>query len=156
MTSSWSTGRLALLALGVVLMGTGVVVGLTTVPQGQWPSVLIWLAGGVAVHDAVLAPTAIVLGLVVLPRLGADWRPAVRAGGLGAAVLALFAVVVVVASTMRRDPSVVPVPLSTSLVVASSVLVLAVMIGAALGTARRRPTPHVPADADLVPRDDTD
>jgi len=152
----WSTGRLALLGLGVVLIGTGVVVGLTTVPQGQWPSVLIWLAGGVAVHDALLAPTAILLGLVVLPRVPADWRPALRAGALGAAVLAILAVVIVAAASMRRDPSVVPVPLSTSLVVASGVLVLAVMTGAALGTARRRPRAPGPADAELVPRDDTD
>ena len=153
MTPRWSTGRLALLGLGVVLVGTGVVIGLTTVPQGQWPSVLLWLAGGVAVHDAVLAPTAILVGLVVLPRVPPDWRPALRAGALGAVVLALFALVIVVASSMRRDPSVVPVPLSTSLVVATAVLFLSVMIGAAVGTARRRPRPHEPTD--LVPRDDT-
>ena len=153
MTPRWSTGRLALLGLGVVLVGTGVVIGLTTVPQGQWPSVLLWLAGGVAVHDAVLAPTAILVGLVVLPRVPPDWRPALRAGALGAVVLALFALVIVVASSMRRDPSVVPVPLSTSLVVATAVLILSVMIGAAVGTARSRPRPQEPSD--LVPRDDT-
>lgn len=156
MTERWSVGRLALLGAGVVLVGAGVVIGLTTVPQGQWPSVLLWLAGGVAIHDAVLAPAAVLVGLVVLPRVPEDWRPALRAGALGAVVLALFAVVIVVASTMRRDPSVVPVPLSTSLVVATSVLVLAVMVGAALGAARHRPTPVAPADPDLVPRDDTD
>lgn len=155
MTPRWSAGRLVLLALGIVLMGTGVVIGLTTVPQGQWPSVLLWLAGGVAVHDALLAPAAVLIGMVVLPRVPPGWRPALRAGALGAAVLSLFAVVIVVAASMRRDPSVVPVPPTTSLVVATSALVLAVIVGAALGTMRHRRSP-TRGDADLLPREDTD
>ncbi|MDQ0374625.1 hypothetical protein [Cellulomonas humilata] len=156
MTETWTTGRLVLLGAGVVLVGVGVVVGLTSVPQGQWPSVLLWLAGGVAVHDAVLAPAAVVLGALVLPRVPVGWRPALRAGALGAAVLAIFAVVIVVASGMRRDPSVVPVPLTTSLVVATAVLVLAVLVGAAVGTARDRPRAPEPVDPDLLPREDAD
>jgi len=156
MTEAWTVARLALLGAGVALVGVGVVVGLTSVPQGQWPSVLLWLAGGVAVHDAVLAPAAVVLGALVLPRVPVGWRPALRAGALGAVVLAIVAVVIVVASGMRRDPSVVPVPLSTSLVVASAVLVLAVLAGAAVGTVRARPRVPEPADPDLLPREDAD
>ena len=156
MTETWTVARLGLLGAGVALVGVGVVVGLTSVPQGQWPSVLLWLAGGVAVHDAVLAPAAVVLGALVLPRVPVGWRPALRAGALGAVVLAIVAVVIVVASGMRRDPSVVPVPLSTSLVVAAAVLVLAVLAGAAVGTARTRPRAPEPADPDLLPREDAD
>ena len=72
MTETWTVARLGLLGAGVALVGVGVVVGLTSVPQGQWPSVLLWLAGGVAVHDAVLAPAAVVLGALVrlAPRCG--------------------------------------------------------------------------------------
>ncbi|WP_315094223.1 hypothetical protein [uncultured Cellulomonas sp.] len=156
MTETWTTGRLVLLGAGIVLVGVGVVVGLTSVPQGQWPSVLFWLAGGVAVHDAVLAPAAVVLGTLVLPRVPVGWRPALRAGALGAVVLAIFAVVIVVAAGMRRDPSVVPVPLTTSLVVATSALVLAVLTGVAVGTAWGRPRGRGPADPDLLPPEDAD
>jgi len=146
MTETWTVARLGLLGAGVALVGVGVVVGLTSVPQGQWPSVLLWLAGAAAV----------VLGALVLPRVPVGWRPALRAGALGAVVLAIVAVVIVVASGMRRDPSVVPVPLSTSLVVAAAVLVLAVLAGAAVGTARTRPRAPEPADPDLLPREDAD
>ncbi|MBO9555140.1 hypothetical protein [Cellulomonas sp.] len=155
MTARWSAGRLVLLGVGVGLVAAGAVIGLTSIPQHQWPSVLVWLAGGVAVHDAVLAPTAVVLGLVVLPRVPAPWRPALRAGALGAVVLALFSVVVVVGHAARRNPSVVPVPPTTSLVVAGALLVLAVMVGAAVGTAAHRTRRAAPAPG-LLPRDDTD
>jgi len=155
-TETWTPGRVALLGTGVVLVGVGVVVGLTSVPPSQWQSVLLWLAGGVAVHDVVLAPTALVLGALVLPRVPVGWRPALRSGALGAAVLAILAVVIVVASGMRRDPSVVPVPVTTSLVLATAVLVLAVLVGAAVGTARGRPRGPVPADPGLLPREDAD
>ncbi|GEK21011.1 hypothetical protein [Cellulomonas xylanilytica] len=156
MTETWTTGRLVLMGAGVVLIGVGVVVGLTSVPQGQWPSVLLWLAGGVAVHDVVLAPAAVVLGALVLPRVPVGWRPALRAGALGAVVLAIFAAVIVVAAGVRRDPSVVPVPLTTSLVVATAVLVLAVLVGAAVGTARGPARGRDPADPELRPREDVD
>ena len=156
MTATWTPGRLVLLGVGVVLIGVGAVVGLTSVPQSQWPSVLLWLAGGVAVHDAVLAPLALLLGALVLPRVPAGWRPALRAGALGAAVLAVVAVAVVVASGGRRDPSVVPVPPATSLLVATAVLVLAVLVGAAVGAARARSGRPEPADPGLVPREDAD
>ena len=147
----WSIGRLALLGVGVALMGVGAVVGLTTIPQRQWPGVVLWLAGGVAVHDAILAPTAVLLGLLVLPRVGLRWRAPLRAGALGAAVLAVFAVVIVGASSRRRNASVVPVAPTTSLAVAGALLVAAVLIGAALGSlTRHRIGPPQP---DLLPRE---
>ncbi len=156
MSERWSAGRLVLLAVGVGLVMVGAVVGLTSVPQRQWPSVLLWMAGGVAVHDAVLAPAAVLLGLAVLPRVPPPWRPALRAGALGAVVLTVLAVVVVVARGLRRNDSVVPVPPTTSLVVAAAVLVLAVMVGAAVGTLVRRPAPVVAPEPGLLPRDDAD
>ena len=147
----WSVGRLVLLGVGVALVGVGAVVGLTSIPQRQWPDIVLWMAAGVAVHDAILAPTAVLLGLVVLPRVAPSWRPALRAGALGAAVLALFAVVIVGAASRRRNDSVVPVAPTTSLVVAGAVLVLAVLVGAGLGSwVRGRPAP---ADPDLLPRE---
>lgn len=125
----WSFVRLALLGLGVGTMVLGVVVGVTSVPDEQWPSVALWLAGGVAVHDAVLAPLAVVLGLVVLPRVPPAWRPALRGAALGAAVLAVVAVAVVAGAAGRRNPSVVPRDPATSVAVSLAVLVVAVVLG---------------------------
>lgn len=137
----WSAGRMALLGLGAGLMVLGAVVGVTSVPREQWPSVALWLAGGVAVHDAVLAPLAVVLGLVVLPRVPPAWRPALRGAALGAAVLAVVAVAVVAGAAGRRNPSVVPQDPAASVAVALALLVVAVVVGGVtLGVvdARRR------------------
>lgn len=149
----WSVGRLVLLTVGVALIGVGAVVGLTSVPTRQWPGIVLWMAGGVAVHDVVLAPLAVLLGLVVLRRVRPSRRPALRAGALGAAVLAGFAVVVVVAAGRRRNDSVVPVDPTTSLALAATVLVLAVVVGVAVGSlprGRRAPADR-PTPADAAP-----
>jgi hypothetical protein len=147
----WSPGRLAILGVGVALMGVGAVVGLTSIPQRQWPGVVLWLAGGVAVHDVILAPTAVLLGLAVLPRVEPRWRAPLRAGALGAAVLAIFAVVIVGAAGRRRNASVVPVAPTTSLLAAGALLLAAVIAGAGVGALTR--TRVGPPDPDLLPRE---
>jgi len=147
----WSLGRLAILGVGVALIGVGAVVGLTSIPQRQWPGVVLWLAGGVAVHDVILAPTAVLLGLAVLPRVEPRWRPPLRAGALGAGVLAIFAVVIVGAAGHRRNASVVPVAPTTSLAAAGALLLAAVIVGAAIGSLARARVG--PPDPDLLPRE---
>ena len=53
---------------------------LLDVPADAWGSVLTWLAGGVLLHDAVLAPIVVGLGVVASRWLPAPWRlPAVVA-----------------------------------------------------------------------------
>lgn len=138
MSARWSAGRLVLLGAGLVLMSVGAVVGVTSVPTDQWRSVLLWLAGGVAVHDAALAPIAVVAGLVLLPRVPEPWRAALRGGALGAGVLAVFAVAVVGGAAHRRHESVVPLEPSSSLALAAGVLVGAVLLGALAGRRRAR------------------
>ncbi|MGH3465121.1 MAG: hypothetical protein ACRDP9_26945 [Kribbellaceae bacterium] len=50
------------------------------VPADAWGSVLTWLAGGVILHDGVLAPIVIGLGVVGSRWLPAPWRaPAIVA-----------------------------------------------------------------------------
>ncbi len=144
--AGWSRGRLVLLAAGLAMTGVGVVSGLTSIPSDQWPSVLLWMAGAVAVHDAVLAPLAIVLGLAVLPRVRPGWRAPLRAGALGAAVLGVFAVGLLAGAAGRRNPSVVPQDPATALFAATALLVVAVVAGiltqrvlAARATRRGRP-----------------
>jgi hypothetical protein len=136
MRARWSVGRLLLLAVGLALMAFGAVTGFTTVPSSQWPSAALWLAGGVAVHDAVLAPLAVAVGLLVLPRVRPTWRAPLRGGALGAGVLAVFALAVTAGAANRRNDSVVPVDPGVSLTVAGVVLLVAVLLGV-VGERRR-------------------
>ncbi|ROS72068.1 hypothetical protein [Cellulomonas sp. PhB143] len=133
-----AVGR-ALLALGgVAMIAWGAYVAVTRVPSSQWPSALVWLAGGIVLHDAVLAPVAIVVGALVLPRVPAPWRPALRGGMLALGVLAIFAVALLAGSAHRRNASVVPQDPLAALAVALGVLVVGVLLGAWWAVAARR------------------
>lgn len=61
--------RGALVAGGVVLALVGVYAFLTAVEPGQWLGAVAWAAAGIAAHDGLLAPTAVVVGFLLLPRL---------------------------------------------------------------------------------------
>lgn len=77
-------------ALGVVMAGVGFVLFVTGVPSRQWLEVVVWLGGGVAAHDAVVAPVAVLAGLVVLPLLPVRARPVARSAALALATVALL------------------------------------------------------------------
>lgn len=81
----WAVG-----ALGVVMAGVGCILFLTGVPSRQWLEVAVWLAGGVAAHDAVVAPVAVLVGLVALPLLPLRARPVARSAALALATVALL------------------------------------------------------------------
>jgi hypothetical protein len=61
--------RIALVALGVVLLGVAGGALVAGVPARQWGGILLWLAGAVVLHDAVFAPLVLV-GSRVLRRIG--------------------------------------------------------------------------------------
>ncbi|MGI5189429.1 hypothetical protein ACQEVI_14915 [Promicromonospora sp. CA-289599] len=65
----WS--RRVLVVAGLAGMGWWVWLALTSIPPQWWLPWGVWLAGSVALHDAVLAPLVIVLGWLVLVRLPA-------------------------------------------------------------------------------------
>ncbi|GII97861.1 hypothetical protein CLV28_2224 [Sediminihabitans luteus] len=123
---------------GAALLAFGVLTALTTVPStSQRINVLLWLAGGVVVHDAVLVPLALLVGVVVLPRVPPSWRPALRGGLLALAVLGIVAVALVAGAATRANPSVVPQDVGAALALAGIVLVVGVLVGMFLGGARR-------------------
>jgi len=82
--------RYALGAAGVALCLVGAWTFVTGVPARQWLGVGTWLAGGVVGHDALLAPAALVLGWLVLPRVAARWRPVLRTALLACATASLI------------------------------------------------------------------
>ena len=83
--------RLLLLAIGVAFALVGAYAFIDAEPVGQWLRVVLWLAAGVVLHDAVVAPLALVLGAGVLRRVT---HPVVRRV-LRAALLLVTATVVV-------------------------------------------------------------
>lgn len=85
-----SRGRVALAATGCAVGLAGVLFFLTGVPARQWAGVGVWLGGGVAAHDAVLAPLMAALGLVALRRLPIRWHPVVRTTALALATVAVI------------------------------------------------------------------
>jgi hypothetical protein len=80
------TGRLLVGAAGVALVVVGAVLllrrGLADVADA-----VLWLGGGVLGHDGVLAPLAVVVGAVVVPRLPTSLRPALVVTGVVTATL---------------------------------------------------------------------
>ncbi|GAB4083787.1 hypothetical protein GCM10028784_04170 [Myceligenerans cantabricum] len=67
--TGWS--RRVLVVAGVAGMTWWAWLALTSIPARWWLPWGIWLAGSVALHDAVIAPLVIALGWVVLVRLPA-------------------------------------------------------------------------------------
>lgn len=85
--------RLLLLAIGVALTLVGAYAFVDAEPVGQWLRVALWLAGGVVLHDAVVAPLALALGASTQRRVT---HPALRRALRAALLLATVAVVVAV------------------------------------------------------------
>ncbi|WP_129789349.1 hypothetical protein [Promicromonospora panici] len=67
--AEWS--RRVLIAGGIAAMGWWAWLALTSVPPHWWLPWGIWLAGSVALNDAIIAPAVTVLGWLVLVRLPA-------------------------------------------------------------------------------------
>ncbi len=84
--------RVGLGAVGVAIGLVGVWAFLTGVPSRQWLGVFVWMGGVVAAHDAVIAPAAVVLGLVVFAKLPRRSRGPLRVVALAAASVALIGV----------------------------------------------------------------
>jgi hypothetical protein len=70
--------RTALGAVGVLLALVGAYAFVTAVDPGQWVGAVAWVAAGIAAHDALLAPVALVVGFLLLPRLPGPARGPAR------------------------------------------------------------------------------
>ncbi len=85
--------RLLLIAIGLVLALVGAYAFIGAEPVGHWLRVVLWLAAGVVLHDAVVAPLALALGAGVLRQVT---HPVVRRVLRAALLLVTAAVVVTV------------------------------------------------------------
>jgi hypothetical protein len=136
--------RVALVALGALLLGVAGGALVAGVPSRQWLGILLWLAGAVVLHDAVFAPLVLV-GSRILRRVGArvSWAQiaVVQVALVVGAALTLVAVPGIASQAKgARSPSVLVFPYALHLALvwaAIGVLTAAVVV---LISLRRRRT----------------
>ncbi|TXL57666.1 hypothetical protein [Aeromicrobium terrae] len=131
------TGRLALGAVGVAAAVWGVVM-LSDDGTSRLVNVAVWLVGGVVLHDAVLAPTVVLLGVAA-----AHWLPRSRRSLVAVAFL-IWGTVTVGAANVLLDvggkpdnDSLMNRPYVVSWLVLTGVLVVMVLVASAVAARRR-------------------
>lgn len=93
--------RISLICLGIALGAVGLYAFVTAVDPAQWVGAAAWSAAGVAAHDALLAPAALVLGVLLLHRLPGRLRGPARGVLLAVAVVALLTLPLLVTGGLR-------------------------------------------------------
>lgn len=122
--------RLGLGALGLVATAYGLqlVIGLGS---GQPGSVLVWVVGGVLVHDAVLAPLVVVLGVLAARRTRRWWRTPLVWALVVLGPLTLVAVPVLGRFGAKADnPTLLDRPYWAGYVVVATVVLIVVVVAA--------------------------
>ncbi|MFE7778829.1 hypothetical protein ACFU5O_34130 [Streptomyces sp. NPDC057445] len=125
--------RTAVGALGVVLLGYGVVL---LFDGGQYVEVAIWLAGAVALHDGVIAPLVLGAGLLLA---GVRASRTVRGALIVAGSLTMVALPVLLRPGSPNNPSVLPLDYPRNWALAlTAVAVLAALLHLARWVRGRR------------------
>ena len=126
------------LALGILGVAAGLYGGwsLRGVERDEWPSVLAYLGGGVVLHDFVLAPVVVGIGVLAARLAPAGWRAPMVVGLVVWGGLTLMAVPVRGRfGALSDNPTLLDRPYLASWAVGTAVVVLAV---AAAGVLRAR------------------
>jgi hypothetical protein len=126
------------LALGILGVAAGLYGGwsLRGVERDEWPSVLAYLGGGVVLHDFVLAPVVVGIGVLAARLAPTAWRAPMVVGLVVWGGLTLMAVPVLGRfGALSDNPTLLDRPYLASWAVGTAVVVLAV---AAAGVLRAR------------------
>jgi hypothetical protein len=104
-----SAVRVSLVVAGCLALARGAYLVLFTLPPSSWLAIGLWLAIGVAAHDAVLAPLSLALGRALRPVLA---RPGLggplRGAWLATGTVLLIGATLTVGATHRANPTVLP------------------------------------------------
>jgi len=123
-----SLGRIIMAVLGVAFLGIGAYALLSQVALDTLPNLILWLVGGLVVHDAILAPIVAVIGLFLSKSLPDGIRQIVQGGLIVAGVVALIALPVVIGGgKTETNPSLLPLDYSRNLII------VLIIIGAITG-----------------------
>lgn len=104
--SRTAAARVALIAVGALLLVRGAWVAATTIPSVDRVHVAIWFALGVVVHDGLLAPFSVLLGRFALPRLPVSARWGARALLAWVAAVLIIGLPLVRQSPRRANPTI--------------------------------------------------
>ncbi|WP_144765672.1 hypothetical protein [Curtobacterium sp. 9128] len=136
--------RTVLVTLGVLVIAFGAVVLVTTVSPARIGGLATWLLAAVILHDAILSPFVVLVGLG-LRRAGRALRVWVLVVVQAAVVLGCVLALVVLPEIAAKhhgakNPTVVPFDYTTRLLVVEGALLVVVVAALAVGwlTARRR------------------
>jgi hypothetical protein len=138
--------RVVLIALGVALLGVGGVVLLRDVAPIEYPGILLWFAGALVLHDAIVAPAVFGIALA-LRKAGRRMPGAVIALVQGALVVGALIAAIVLPEIYRkslgtRNDTVLPLDYAGNLIVfAVALAVLTVLTCAGYLVAQRMSRP---------------
>ncbi|MXG91767.1 hypothetical protein [Nocardioides flavescens] len=133
--------RIALGAVGVLVAAYGAWLLLSRQDAEQLRSAAVWLVAGVVLHDVVLAPVVVVLGLLVSRVVPPVARAPIAAGAIVLGSVTLLAVPVLGRFGERSDnPSLLDRDYTAGWLVLAAVVLVAVVV-ATLARARRRRQP---------------
>lgn len=133
--------RIVLVVVGVLVIAFGAYVLVTTVRSNRIGGLATWLLGAVVLHDAILSPFVVAVGLL-LRRTGRTLRAwalvVVQAVVVLGSVLAFVVLPEIAAKAHgQKNPTVLPFDYGARLLVVEGVLLLVVV--AVLVVAARRP-----------------
>ena len=127
------------LALGMLGVAAGLYGGwsLRGVERDEWPSVLAYLGGGVVLHDFVLAPVVVGIGVLAARLAPTAWRAPMVVGLVVWGGLTLMAVPVLGRfGALSDNPTLLDRPYLASWAVGTAVVVLAVAVAGVLRARR--------------------
>ena len=125
------------IALGWVVIAVALVAGFTDDRLGGPGSWITWLLGAAVVHDAILLPAVVLVGVVLARVVPPTWRPAVRAALVVGGIVALTVWPIARRWGARADnPSILPLPVARNLAILLVALAVAALV-AGLVSARR-------------------
>ncbi|MGW8361588.1 hypothetical protein ACWGK1_13580 [Streptomyces wedmorensis] len=125
--------------LGLVLIGIG---AWRVADQPDPLGVVVWLAGAVVLHDGIIAPLVLAIGLLLV---GRPERGVLRGALVVAGSLVLIALPLLVRPGEPPNPSALPLPYGRNLVIVLSAVVVAAV---AVILVRRRGRPQRSTDDD--------
>lgn len=135
--------RIALIAVGLGLVGIGGLVMLDTVSPGRYLGILIWMAGAIIVHDGIIAPIVFAIGFAMRKagrRIPVGVIAIIQAAIVVGAIVSLIVFPEVIKKSIgTQNPTVLPLDYGFNLVV--FYVVIAALTAAALAaylTARAR------------------
>jgi hypothetical protein len=134
--------RIVLVVVGVLVIAFGAYVMVTTVRPNRIWGLATWLVGAVVLHDAILSPFVVAVGLL-LRRSGRSLRPwvlvVVQAAVVLGSVLALVVLPEIAAKHHgQKNPTVLPFDYGARLLVVEGVLLLVVVVVLVIGVVRAR------------------